>query len=96
MAKAGFYALAEFDQACCFHCGVIVSDWALADDNGRDSPIVRHVLESPTCVYMIQTFGKRFVCDVLATFEFRASRYGLESGLFLKQLCVLDFNTFRF
>ena len=51
MARAGFYSCNREDYVCCFVCFVTLSDWEPEDD-----PFVKHLEESPNCLFA--KFGK--------------------------------------
>jgi hypothetical protein len=48
LAKCGFYYLGDGDKVVCFHCGVGLKDWLVADNVWLE-----HALNSSTCPYLL-------------------------------------------
>ena len=80
LASAGFFATGQSrEHLTCFHCGIVLGEWELTEGStSKGSPFVRHCLESPTCVFMINIMGKRFICDAIASFGSAKSQFGFE------------------
>ena len=70
LARAGFYSLGKRDHVKCFECKLV-----LEDINYNECFYAQHAFWSPTCEWILNRRGHKFVDDVLLNGRIKNSRY---------------------